>query len=317
MSWGRNGRWLIAAGLFSSALIGLRALQLVQLQQSSIVAAVSYTISGYNDFPIGYYKTGWERYFIWVAAGLLLVVLLAVLWRQRWAPLPLALIGWVGLLFLLLAGKPLGLPETTIINLNSMYITLFVPLAIYLAVVASRLWQNAGRLPVLIQGVLIVLVSVGGTAVFLFGVRQQLTILNPQTILAQPADMGGLVWVDEHLPPDSYIAVNSWKWLGNTYAGSDGGAWIVQLTGRQSTTPPADYIYDRAFFTEVNGFNETAVATKEWSTIESANWLREQGVTHIFVGAKGGFFDPAVLSRNPALTTVYAHDGVFVFEVGK
>jgi hypothetical protein len=103
--------------------------------------------------------------------------------------------------------------------------------------------------------------------------------------------------------------------LGATYAGSDGGAWIVQSTGRQSTTPPADYIYSRDLMKQVNGFNETAVSIKDWSTIESADWLREQGITHIFVGAKGGFFDPATLSRNPDISSVYAHDGVFVFKL--
>ncbi|KAA3663788.1 MAG: hypothetical protein DWQ04_09045 [Chloroflexi bacterium] len=317
MSWGRNGRWLAASGLFSVALIGLRAVQLVQQQQKSLASAVSSTISGYNKFPVGYYETGWERYFVWAAAGLLLIVLIAVFFRQRWAPLPVALIGWVGLLFLILAGEPLGLPEFTIINLNSMYITLFVPLSIFLVVIVSQVWRHVRGLPLLGQGVVVILVSVVGTALFLFGVRQQLSILNPQTILAQPADMGGLAWVDDHLPQDATIAVNSWKWLGNTYAGGDGGAWIVQLTGRQSTTPPADYNYNRAYSAEINEFNETAVDIEDWSTIESANWLREQGVTHIFVGAKGGFFDPATLSRNPTLTPVYAHDGVFIFELGK
>ena len=315
MSWGRNGRWLIAAGLTSIGLIGLRAMQLVQLHNNNVGAVINRRISGYNAFPVGYYETGWERYFVWAAGGLLLVLLVAIFQRKWWSPLPLALTGWIGSLFLLLIGEPLGLPETSLINLNSMYITLFVPLAIYLAVIGNRLWQQGQRLPGILQGNLLILVSAAGTAVFLFGIQQQLTILNPQTILAQPADLNGLQWVDEHLPQDATIAVSSWLWLGNTYAGSDGGAWIVQSTGRQSTMPPADYIYSRDLVEQVNGFNETAVSIEDWSTIESANWLRDQGVTHIFIGAKGGFFDPSALSRNPNISLMYAHNGVFVFEL--
>jgi hypothetical protein len=315
MSWGRNGRWLIAAGGVTTGLIGLRAMQLVQLQQSTLSSAVSYTISGYNQFPVGYYEAGWERYFVWAAGGVLLVLIIAVFQQKAWVPLPLALVAWVGLLFLLLIGEPLGLPETTLINLNSMYITLFVPLAIYFGVVAAQFFGGLTRLPLLLQSVLLIAVGAVGTAVFLFGIRQQLTILNPQTILAQPADLDGLDWVDVHLPQDAKIAVNSWLWLGNTYAGSDGGAWILQYTGRESTTPPADYIYSRDLFEEINAFNETAVSTQDWSSLDAANWLRDQGVTHVFVGAKGGFFDPSALANNAGLTAVYAHNGVFVFEV--
>ncbi|MCA9927673.1 MAG: hypothetical protein KC419_04325 [Anaerolineales bacterium] len=316
MSWGRNGRTLFAAGLFTVALIGLRAWQLAQ-QSPNLGAAVSYSIPGYNAFPTGYYEAGWERYFVWAAGGLLALVLVDNLRRRCWSTLPLILAAWVGLLFLLLIGEPLGLPETSLINLNSMYITLFLPLAIFLAVGAAQLVRKSKQLPLVLQAVLAVGVGVGGTAVFLFGSRQQISIINPQTVLAWPADLDGLAWADVHLPPNAKVAVNSWKWLGNTYAGSDGGAWIVQLTGRQSTTPPADYIYSRALFAEVNAFNETAVAQTDWSSAESSDWLRSQGVTHIFIGAKGGFFDPAAVAGNPAASLIYADDGVFIFEIGE
>lgn len=33
------------------------------------------------------------------------------------------------------------------------------------------------------------------------------------------------------------------------------------------------------------------------------------------MAARGGYFDPAELSRNPALETIYARDGTFVFVI--
>jgi hypothetical protein len=102
----------------------------------------------------------------------------------------------------------------------------------------------------------------GLTLAGLFGTYQQITILNPQTILVYPQDIQAIHWLDEHLPPEAHIAVNSWLWLGNTWAGSDGGAWIVPLTGRSTSTPPADYIYNRDLLARVNGFNEALRALK-------------------------------------------------------
>ncbi|MGH2537873.1 MAG: hypothetical protein ACRDHL_10800, partial [Candidatus Promineifilaceae bacterium] len=161
-----------------------------------------------------------------------------------------------------------------------------------------------------------------GTALFgaavmaglLFGGRQQLTIINASTVLATAADRAGLAWLAENTPPDARIAVNSWRWLGNTWAAADGGAWIVPLTGRRATTPPADYVYDRALYAQVNAFNAAAAAVEDWSAPAAGRWLAEQGVTHLYVGPKGGFFDPAALARNPTLRQVYGRDGVFIFE---
>ncbi len=314
MSLGRNGRFLLKAGLLTVILIGIRAVQLYELNKSLFSSSGS-GILNYNAFPIGYYEAGWERYFVWLAAGLLIFLLTAVFRHRRWVALPLALLGWVGLLFILLAGKWLGLPEIGLINLNSMYITLFLPLAIYLATFLIQLQRLTRKMPQIVQIILYVAAGMGGMVGGAFGVHQQINILNPQTILATAADLEGLQWVDENLPQDANIAVNSWLWLGNTYAGQDGGAWIVQLTGRRSTTPPADYIYDRDLFEEVNGFNETAVSIPDWSTDEAADFLHQRAISHIFVGARGGFFDPAVLSRNAQLNLIYSANGVFIFEL--
>jgi hypothetical protein len=63
----------------------------------------------------------------------------------------------------------------------------------------------------------------------------------------------------------------------------------------------------------VKSFGETATAVSDWSDPAQAEWLREQGITHIFVGAKGGFFDPSALLRNPQMRLIYGRDGVFIF----
>jgi hypothetical protein len=154
-----------------------------------------------------------------------------------------------------------------------------------------------------------------GTAVTLFGLQQQITILNEQTLLAQPADAQALDWLDDNLPEDAVVAVNSWLWLGNTWSGSDGGAWIVPLTNRQSSTPPADYIYNRELVDFVRSFNEEMATKSDWRAPETASWLREQGMTHIFIGVRGGQMDPAQLLENPGVTLLYGRNNTFIFEL--
>jgi len=312
----RRPAWgLVKAGLLGAVLVAPRLIELLLVTEP--LATVSRSLPGYNDFPMGYITTGWERAFL-VAAGIAAAVVVAGLaLRRRWVAFPLLLLLWVGALFALLAGERLGLPESLVVNLNSMYITLFLPLALLLAIVAGRIGAAAGRR---LRGSPLGFVVAAGAGVILgalavFGWRQQINILNQQTILALPQDVPALAWIDDNLPANARVAVSAWQWLGATWASSDGGAWLVPLTGRESTTPPVDHIYNEALFADVRAFNEAATAITDWSDPAAADWLAAQGITHLFVGRRGGYLDPAALSRNPSLAMLYGHDGTFVFAV--
>uniref|UniRef100_UPI0035AFE809 hypothetical protein n=1 Tax=Promineifilum sp. TaxID=2664178 RepID=UPI0035AFE809 len=74
-----------------------------------------------------------------------------------------------------------------------------------------------------------------------------------------------------------------------------------------------DHIYNADLFAQVRAFNERGFAVEDWGDPAAADWLRAQGVTHVFVGQRGGYFDPAELSRNPSLELVYRGGGAFVF----
>jgi hypothetical protein len=315
----RRWRPYLAAGGLGLALITPRAFQL--WRDANPAQAIQNSVAGFNDFPTGYVTAGWETLFYGLAAAGLVVVLIGVVRGERWALFPLVLVAWVASLFFLLAGERLGLPETLVVNLNSMIISLFVPLSLFLALAAVRLWTWGGRL---LRGrpgapAFRVATAVGLGAALgvlaLFGARLQIGILNPQTILAEPEDVTALAWVDANLPPEATVAVNSWQWLGSTWAAGDGGAWLVPLTGRTATTPPIDHIYNPTLFAGVRTFNEQATAVADWSDPAAADWLREQGVSHVYVGRRGGFFDPATLLRNPRMRAVYQTAGTFVFEL--
>ncbi len=307
----RRWRGMAAAGALGALLVLPRVVELLAV--TAPLETFQRSLPGYNDFPTGYFTTGWERAWPVAAALGAGLVIVALARRRRWATFPALLLLWVAALFALLAGDRLGLPESLVVNLNSMVITLFLPLALFLAIVAGRVWGWAGRwaaapVPGVVAAVVVAVLLV-------FGWRQQANILNADTILALPEDEATLEWVAANLPAGARIAVNAWQWLGATWAGSDGGAWIVPLTGRETTTPPVDHIYNPTLFARSRAFNEAALAMKDWSDPAAAAWLAEQGVSHVFIGRRGGFFDPAALSRNPALDLLYQHDGTFVFAV--
>ena len=322
------GPLLMAAGL---ALLLVMPRVVALLAATNPLDTLGQSQAGYNDFPMGYVTTGWERIYLGLAADAVLIVLVAAFYRRRWATFPLLLLVWVAALFVLLAGERLGLPETVVVNLNSMYITLFLPLSLLIGVALVELWRwvegglrrlesaprPAGptRLPSLVRGLVAVLAGLAIGLAAVFGARQQANILNPQTILARPQDVPALAWMGDNLPADARVAVNAWQWLGVTWAGSDGGAWLLPLTGRAATTPPVDHIYDANLFTQVRAFNESAMRHEDWSDPAAADWLRAQGVTHVYAGQRGGPLDPAELSRNPGMALLFHNEGTFVFQV--
>ncbi len=228
---------------------------------------------------------------------------------------PLMLASAVGLLFVLLSGPRIGLPQTWVLNMNSTYITLFMPLAIILGYGFFLLGERATRSHWLVQTSVYAVLGTGMMLLTLYGGRQQIEIMNQGTVLAEPPDVAGIAWVDAHLPIDAKIAVSSWKWLGVTWAAQDGGAWLLPLTQRRVTIPPADYIYAAQLEREVRAFNVAASAVEDWSADSALALLREQQVTHIYIGARGGFLLPDKLLQHDDIQLRFAQDGVFILEL--
>ena len=207
-TWWRRLLWLLAAGIFAILLAGPRLWQLWRMDNPT--SRFSVQVPGYNAFPTSYITTGWEQYYLWAFALGLLGTIVWVFWsgyseRRSWAVLPVTLAAWVAILFLLLAGERVGLPETAVVNTNSMYITLFIPLAFFLALVLAQFWEWWRQHHWLFVAPVQIIFGAIIALLFLFGVRQQINILNPQTVLAETDDLVAIRWLEENLPDGLHI----------------------------------------------------------------------------------------------------------------
>ena len=141
-------------------------------------------------------------------------------------------------------------------------------------------------------------------------------MLNPATVLAVPADRQALAWLDANLPAEAVVAVNGWNWLNGIWAGSDGGAWITPLTGRRTTLPPNDYVYGSPAYRQgINAFNARLAQATDANAAEFRALLRGAGVTHIYIGARGGPLKPEMFAGSPYYSLLYSNGLAWIFAV--
>ncbi len=315
---GRGGwKWLGATAALGALLTAPWLLRLGAQAVMPMVIAPGALASpfGYNAFPIEYFGRGLER-------GWILLALLAAAWgllrfdRVMWVTA-----GWVAVTFALLN---IG-PGTWVVNNNSWAITLFLPGALALGwgadwwlSLADSLWRvEAHWVRRAAGGVLLALT--GGLVVYAGqqGLMGQVSISNPATTLATADDRPALDWIEKNTPDDAVFLVNGWLWQSGAWASPDAGAWVWPLTGRRTTLPPLDYILQADVEAEVRAFNQRAAQIQDASAPETLALLREAGVTHIFIGAKGGTLKPEMFVDNPNYRLLYTNGAAWVFEVAR
>jgi hypothetical protein len=319
LAGGGRGGWK-GSGVVTALAVLLTAPWLLRLGAQAVMPMVIApgalaSPSGYNAFPVEYFERGLER-------GWILLTLLAAAWgllrfdRVMWVTA-----GWVAVTFALLN---IG-PGTWVVNNNSWAITLFLPGALALGWGADRwlsladsLWRvEAHWVRRAVGGVLLALT--GGLVGYagLQGLMGQVSISNPATMLATADDQPALDWIEKNTPDDAVFLVNGWRWQSDTWASPDAGAWVWPLTGRRTTLPPPDYTLQADVEAEVRAFNKRAAQIQDASAPATLMLLREAGVTHIFIGAKGGTLKPEMFVDNPNYRLLYTNGAAWVFEVAR
>lgn len=265
-------------------------------------------ILGWGALPI------WQRALsaLWLGGLIYLLIRKATVFPGRLGKSLGLLIMWCALTALLLNAHLLGLPNLGIIHNNSALIALFIPLSLSLGGLLT--WVQKELCPVRwAWQITLTLVLVGG----LWGAFTMRDVVNPTTVLAKSADVEAMRWIKAHTPPDAHFAVNIWPWLGQIYAGSDGGYWLTLLTDRSSLLFPALYTscLPKA---EVARVTETLTAWYYMNEMDDQmlrGWLQENRITHIYIGANGGIASPQRFSDLSFAQAIYQKDDVFIFEI--
>lgn len=317
---GRQQGWKwISWATFLTCLLSLPLLwQLGQYAIGPVLAEPNTLASpgNYNAFPWNYFESWLERG--WLAVTSIIAVWgLWRGWRLMWL-----LVGWATLTVSLLN---IG-PGSWLVNNNSWAISLFAPGALILGAgmtqwwTAAEKWRRAHlllrrRFAVLASAVLQNVLAFFVGFVSLFGLRAQVTIVNPVTTLYLAADREALDWVAQNISSDAYFVTNAWHWQYGIWANSDGGAWLWPWLGLRGTMPPLDYYYDKDWLPQVNATNEALAKITDARSPEMLALLEQANVTHVYIGARGGNLKPEMFVGAPEYKLLYTNGAAWVFEV--
>lgn len=273
-------------------------------------------LAGWDDMPLaGRFISG-----LWL---LLLGTLIGWTWhKQSRKYANLAAVAPFGLLFawsaftvVVLNLSNLGLPSLRFVDNFTGVIVLFIPLSLVGGGLLA--WVSRQMVPCRWLSVVTAMLIVAGSV---WGAMTMVNIVKLTSVLIQPADVRAMAWIQENTPPDAHFAVNVWPWLPGIYAGTDGGYWLPLLTDRTSVLPPA-IIYPIASaypdFQKTNALLEPLAQPRSLNDSDFRARLRSDGVTHIYIGARGGPLDPLELLNRPFVKLVYNDGPVYIFKLGR
>lgn len=149
----------------------------------------------------------------------------------------------------------------------------------------------------------------------IWGIAQTSDILNPATVLADKDDVRAVEWVSEHTPADARFFLNTTPWQGQVYRGTDGGWWILPLTGRQTLPPPVVYTWGAPdYVKQMTGLAEqaskiSACGPEFWSIV------REAHLDYAYLHAGLGKLSPAALQNCPGAGLAYQSGDVSIFHL--
>ena len=150
----------------------------------------------------------------------------------------------------------------------------------------------------------------------LMGLMPRLAPPGSEAQYVQPEDLVAAAWIKDNLPEGSRFAVNSLNFSYNPeyIIGSDAGYWLPLLTGRQTITLPMVYTLER--LRQADRHRQLVEFHKlegHLSTPTGVSTLRRLGLTHVYIGKRGGWINPEELKHSPDFILVFEFEGTYVF----
>jgi hypothetical protein len=134
------------------------------------------------------------------------------------------------------------------------------------------------------------------------------------------ADVAAFNWMEGHLRRDAYVLANpfAFSWDPEGVHGSDAGLWVpLMVRGVRSSVPPLPAYNERPSYPDYMRNLRDIVAFEPFNG-QRPDWqaLKRAGITHIYVGSRGGaLYVPDLMKSKAAVAEVFHKDRVWVFEL--
>ena len=115
-------------------------------------------------------------------------------------------------------------------------------------------------------------------------------VINPESIFYSPADQRAFAWMQQNLPAESRILINSYHWAEG-YNAVDGGGWLTYLTTYKIIYPKT---------------------TDAYANI--ADFVHQSDVDYIYLGSGFGELTPRNINNVPN-SLLYNEDGIYIYDV--
>jgi hypothetical protein len=198
----------------------------------------------------------------------------------------------------------------TVTVIISLYFPVSVAIGWALAVILDWLDTRVSLLRWGVQAGLVTLLAWGAAGIG--------SIVDPRGLYVQPDDLPAVEWIQSHTPVSSYFMVNTFHWdfLPTFVIGPDAGYWLPLLAGRRTVTAPMIYSNERSSSPD---FADRLAALDRLggnlTSPEALALLRREGITHVYIGQRGGLISAEELIKSPHFKLVYKNNAVHVFEI--
>jgi hypothetical protein len=263
----------------------------------------------FEGFTWSFLTSALGTYSLW-AAGLGLAV--GVIRLQRFT---LTLVVWIIGLFCLSNLGALGIPGSSFINMTSVEICLFIPIATLGGFVVSQLADLLRRfLPDRFTPSISIGFVIAGSIVAVLGARRLLPLINPTTELIRQGDLPAMQWIQDNVAETETILINPFQWMTIIYAGNDGGYWISPLTGRKTFPPPA--IYSFGSLQDIQDIMSNCQKVIQYGGNPDQLWdlMQTLGIHYVYTGVRGGPIAVDKLAASPHYHLLYAQQGAYLFK---
>jgi len=205
-----------------------------------------------------------------------------------------------------------------LIDTISVVISAFIPIAIIMGIGLVYLCRlldkviHANFQHIIVISLLFILL--------LGGLAANLTSPIVNDGLLHPVDLPAMEFIRQETSTDAYFYVNMFHFpfSDTLIVGSDAGAWIPLLAQRRVSLPVLNYYIERLNDpTWVDRLCQLDQLNGDITSEAGLALLRAEGITHVYIGDRGGVIQPASLLSSPDFKLIYQDQTVYIFELIK